>query len=719
MATPADGTGRKGAGTSDIEPPMLQAANRGLNTITGADQAWMGPGQPMQAVVPNAAGRQYDYPVATNLNIRPRSGEANGFADLRALADAYYLVRLAIETRKDQLVKVKWTVKPADDKIKPDNRCKDLITFFKKPDQRRGWQDWLRMLIEDLLVIDAPTLYYHENYGNKPYAFEIIDGATIKVLVDQYGRTPTGNDAAYQQNIKGIPTVNYTVRELVYKPRNPRSWKQYGYSPVEQIIMIVNVGLRRTISQLQFYTEGNIPEALITTPNTWNPDQIKTYQAYWDSLFEGDTGSRRHAKFVPGGMDIHETKAATLTDAFDEWLARVVQYCFSLPATPYLKQVNKGETTNMKEQAEEEGLAPIMIYVADYINNLISTYWGYDDIEFSWIDEKAIDPLVQAQIDQIYTVLDVVDKNEVRATLGLEARDYAAEALEKAKANPANDSTTGAPLPPQVAAPPPAAAVVTKKAGHTHGLKKKTYAKLSRTNVARAKNFAASITDYFDKIKPGIIKQLVAAYDKSAKVHDSAELRKSAGDDISADLTLDFTAILNVSTKQLTAAAREGAEDAKQELDGRGDPFDPAAIAAGVGEYNAGELIKGLDPATRDMIAGDINEAFTEGWSTSQLAGKLEDNYAFSEGRASTIARTEVAFADSTASMKAYRESSVVTGKKVLLAENPCEICQENANDGIIDLDEDFSSGDDTSPFHPNCECAVSPVIGNEDNQED
>jgi len=88
--------------------------------------------------------------------------------------------------------------------------------------------------------------------------------------------------------------------------------------------MSVNIALRRQIYQLQYYTEGNIPEALIGVPgrpfnrssrlnpkgaereersaDRRNPDQIRQFQAYWDSLNSGDTAERRHAKFVPGGV---------------------------------------------------------------------------------------------------------------------------------------------------------------------------------------------------------------------------------------------------------------------------------------------------------------------------------------------------------------------------------------------------------------------------------
>ncbi len=722
----------KGKATT-ITPPMIQAAARGLNTITGADQAWMSPGNPLPAMVPSATGRQYDYATAVNLNITPRSEEGISFGDLRALADAYYLVRLAIETRKDQLEKLRWVVKPTDDKVKPDQRCKDLTLFFKKPDQRHGWREWLRMIVEDVLVIDAPAVYYHENMGDKPYAFEIIDGATIKVLLDQYGRQPVAPDPAYQQNIKGIPTVNYTTKELVYKPRNPRSWKAYGLSPVEQIVTIVNIGLRRELSQLQFYTEGNIPEAIAGTPETWNPDQIAAYQKYWDSLLEGNTGNRRHMKFVPGGMDIHETKSATLTDAFDEWLARVVQYCFSLPATAYVKQVNKGETTNMKEQAEEEGLAPIMLWVEDFVNHLISTYWGYDDIHFAWEDEKSIDPLVQAQIDQIYITTDVVEKNEVRASLGLEARDYDAEAEKKLKAAQAAmppapmDVSTGQlnNKPVNGNAPQPASkkdGAITNKHDHSADVKKKTYAALSPSNLKKAAKIASAFKKGFKKNRPQIISQITKAYESAAKSYDTDDLRKSAGDDITGKLDLDFSMVLTVTAKNLNAAAREGADRGadliSMQYDGELD-IDTKKIAEGVGDYNAAELVTNIDETTRDMLAGDIDDAFKEGWSSATLANKLEENYAFSDSRAETIARTEIARADQEGSMKAYRASGVVHNKAWLLAEEPCAICEENENDGIIGIDELFSSGDDAAPAHPNCECTVTPIVGEaEDDNE-
>jgi phage portal protein BeeE len=103
----------------------------------------------------------------------------------------------------------------------------------------------------------------------------VLDGATIKRLIDDWGRTPLVPAPAYQQILKGLPAVYYSADELIYAPRNPRVHKAYGFSPVEQVQMSVNIALRRQIYQLQYYTEGNVPEALIGVPESWNPDQIR------------------------------------------------------------------------------------------------------------------------------------------------------------------------------------------------------------------------------------------------------------------------------------------------------------------------------------------------------------------------------------------------------------------------------------------------------------
>ena len=82
--------------------------------ITGvAPDSWFGPQQPLAPQAPaDVKGRQFDYAFGANLNYVPRSEAGMSFAELRALADSLPLLRAVIETRKDQIAALNWTIRP-------------------------------------------------------------------------------------------------------------------------------------------------------------------------------------------------------------------------------------------------------------------------------------------------------------------------------------------------------------------------------------------------------------------------------------------------------------------------------------------------------------------------------------------------------------------------------------------------------------------------------
>jgi hypothetical protein len=401
-----------------LEPYRVSFAPPG----TGAD--WFGPAAPMPPGAPKeVAGRQFDYPPGYNLQIRPRAYEPIGFFELRALADAYDLIRLLIETRKDQLARLDWAIRPRDGKAAPsDPRIKALTAFLARPDGETPWDAWLRTLLEDLLVIDAPTLWCERSRAGGLVALHPIDGATVKRVIDDWGRTPKPPLPAYQQVLHGLPAVDYTARDLLYRPRNRRVHKVYGFSPVEQVLVTVNIALRRQVFQLQYYTEGNVPEALIGAPDGWTPEQIERFQLYWDGVHAGNTAMRRRAKFVPGGVakTFIPTKEPDLTGATDEWLARVVCFAFSVSPQPFVKMQNRATAETAQDTAAAEGLAPLRSWVKGLVDDVIAHEFEAGDLEFRWRDDPEGDPATAAQVASDYVKAGIKSVNEVRAELGLD-----------------------------------------------------------------------------------------------------------------------------------------------------------------------------------------------------------------------------------------------------------------------------------------------------------
>lgn len=432
--------------TPEIISAVQWAAGRRFTpTGTGAapgqpdpSQDFFGPGLPLPPLAPpSAAGRQFDYPVGYNLLVTPRGDLPISFLDLRNLAQNCDLVRLVIETRKDQISKMGWTVSPIEKDIgaassrpgrgnpaptasaQAEAQAKAATALLKRPDGMHSFNAWMRMLLEDMLVIDAATLYPRLTRGGSLYALEVVDGATIRPIVDEGGRTPLPPAPAYQQIIKGLPATDYTREELLYYPRNLLSWRIYGFSPVEQIIIITNIILRRQMHLLQYYTDGNLPDALMEVPENWSTAQIAEFQQYWDALHAGNTAQRRRGKWVPHGMTPHLMKEGDLKSPIDEWFARVVCYAFSVSPQPFVQTINRATAETAQEAALSEGLAPLMEWMKDFINYVLQGF-GFDQVEFAWEQESAMDPHVQAQIDDLDARNGIRLRSEIRASRGLE-----------------------------------------------------------------------------------------------------------------------------------------------------------------------------------------------------------------------------------------------------------------------------------------------------------
>lgn len=421
-----------------VEPGILQYVARGIRR---AVDYFFGPEWSIPpSAPPGTPPRITDYPVGYNIQIQPRDMEAISFGQMRSLADSFDLVRMCIETRKDQVSRMRWEFRlkqqPGEDynarakRNSQDQRIQSLTEFFQLPDKEHTWQQWVRLLLEDLLVLDAPAIVpivsadgQLWSEGKSLYGLEVVDGSTIARKIDIMGRTPGAPDVAYQQIIKGLPAINFTGDQLIYRPRNLRAHKFFGFGPVEQIILTINIGLRRQVHLLNYYTEGNIPEAIVQVPKEWSADQIAEYQQWFDSKLAGNSAMRRRVTFVPESGAINWTRDPKLQDPLDEWLARVICYAFSISPQPFVSQMNRATAETSVEQATAEGLSPILSYLADTINFIVAQYFpeARGEIEFAWQPDRDQNPLEQAKIWDILVRNGTLSIDEVREEMGKQA----------------------------------------------------------------------------------------------------------------------------------------------------------------------------------------------------------------------------------------------------------------------------------------------------------
>ena len=151
-ASAGTAAGRSTLTRSTSSSPRASACGREAATGS-ARSSRCAPGAPAEV-----AGRQWDYPAGYNLATRAATSSRSPSATLRGLADGYDLLRLVIETRKDQIARLAWTIVPRG-QAAHDAECDESTRgaqFFAGRTGIHGWADWLRLLLEELFVIDAP-----------------------------------------------------------------------------------------------------------------------------------------------------------------------------------------------------------------------------------------------------------------------------------------------------------------------------------------------------------------------------------------------------------------------------------------------------------------------------------------------------------------------------------------------------------------------------------
>lgn len=123
------------------------------------------------------------------------------------------------------------------------------------------------------------------------------------------------------------------------------------------------------------------------------------------------------------------------------------------------------------------------------------------------------------------------------------------------------------------------------------------------------------------------------------------------------------------------------------------------------------DLVKGVTQTIKNDISSSIATSIHLGENIDDAVtrlGSVIDN----PKRAETIARTETVNSYSMG-LKEFGKQSGAVGKE-WQDNDAVDVCADNADQGIIDLNDEFTSGDDVPAAHPNCRCTIRMVYQNE-----
>ena len=433
-----------------------------------------GPGQPIMpgAINPlrpdgRADPRRYEYQVAQNLNIGSEQKLVQ-FKTLRGAAEQIDIVRRCVEVLKAKISALDWDIVIAEDaseKIIAEiggehtramSKAREsfaeeiyrLKTFWNNPDRSNGltFIDWMMMSLEEILVLDAWAIWPQKTVGGDLYGFQVLDGSTIKPLLDDRGMRPMAPQAAYQQILYGFPRSEFQVNsddlnadgefssdDLSYFIRNRRANSVYGSSPVERCLPLADLYLRRQQWLRAEYTDGVTPEMMLTSDADFGNDPLvmKQYENIINDNLAGQTEQRKRALILPAGLtpQFYEGYGEKFKSALDEYLITSITGHFGvLPTEIGFSQRgglgSSGHQAGEAEAAQSIGVAPLAQWISKMLTNISYTYLGMPrELEFKFMLSEVRDNEMEAKKSDIEIRGGGKTINERRTELGLPLLD--------------------------------------------------------------------------------------------------------------------------------------------------------------------------------------------------------------------------------------------------------------------------------------------------------
>lgn len=315
---------------------------------------------------------------------------------LRQFSVHYPIARACINYRKTQITQLDWTIAAKDEKLKPQPKALRALTqFFETPyGPTSRPRKLLDQIVEDIMVVDAVSLYKERTIGGSLIGLVPIDPTTIKLRIDAQGRTPLPPEIAYEQYIRGEKVAEMTTDELVYDMLNPRTNSPYGLSPLESLIVTVNTALRTAQYNSQYLTDGNIPEGFMELKPELasTPEQVQQWQMYFDNMVNGES---RKLKAVPEGVNYTPVKKPDdmSFEKFELWLLQVTCAVFGVQPEEigFTHSTNRATAEVQREVSVDRGLKPLGRFIEELFTNVIREEFGYEDLTFKFLDLDPVD----------------------------------------------------------------------------------------------------------------------------------------------------------------------------------------------------------------------------------------------------------------------------------------------------------------------------------------
>lgn len=353
------------------------------------------------------------------------------------------IIRAAVDTIINEVIAAKYDIVPANkdeklDKAKKDEMQKKIErcrNFFKHPNERgENFQTLIKKMMKDLLLLDAGVLEkvpYEgaESEGEHKGIAELyaIDGGNLRIEADLHGDVK-----CYWQVLEeeGVDPIRFEKDRIIYIMNNPRTDSLYGLSPLETLHNSVTAFLYGESYNIKYFENDARPSGIVDLGMSVPERELDRFREYWRAEHQ----QKPHRVMVVGGggsgvkwVPISTTPKDMEMMNYLNWLMKIILMVFGVtPAeVGWTEDVSRAPATGAMLQSlafKNRAIYPIMGTLSHYITeSIINQEFGYEDLQFEFIEETSIpDKIQKAQYYQYAVMGKWMTVNEIRKAEGME-----------------------------------------------------------------------------------------------------------------------------------------------------------------------------------------------------------------------------------------------------------------------------------------------------------
>jgi len=525
----------------------------------------------------------------------------------------------------------------------------------------------------------------------------------------------------YKDTIKGEPIeVTYTPEEIIhFRVPDPKNFYR-GKSAVMAAAEAIDTDTMATEANKKLFERGLIAQLMLTTDKSLTDEQLKQLH----SEFRNTYGGVQNAYKVPifgGGIKPENVQMSNKDAQFleqQEWLRDKIMVIFgnTKAVLGITDDVNRANAEASLLSWMRSTVRPDMKGICDTLNEFLVPLYG-DSLLLGFKD-----PVQEDETDHVGEVKALVDANIITINEAREELGY--------------DPIKGADeLRSQEIVPPALRYVNTNRVVRKHLAEAQEYKKLKDMATPLAKQIVKGKKE--KEFKPRVLPEKMYQYTKRQReiittaekifadkvvsfinrMVDKAlenvpsevtDMQKKAlfnEQEMIIEATLDFEPILTQVATQAGIEAIKVVND-----DYVYSPFNIQKSVKERVEIFAESMVK----TDKDKLIDIITDGVRGGSSIPEISGTIRDTFAdYSKTQAERIVRTEVAFTSTSAQIDAWEQTGEVAGKEWIVSD-PCPECEPYDGE-IVSLHKNFYGAsefaDGDPPLHPNCKCAVVPVL--------